>query len=190
MEKQKNSQMLVIVVLSIVLLTMSVGFANFSSILNINGNVTVKSASWNVHFVANSYAETTGSVAVTSKNISDTSMSYNVTLEKPGDFYEFTVNVANEGTFDANLTKITLSSLSDAQKKYLTYSLTYNNGTTYTATTDGLSLLLAKETGVAPVKVRVEYIQPNDSADLPATTASVTLTASLDYNQAGLASSN
>ena len=42
MEKQKNTQMFVIAVLAIAVLTMSVGFAAFTQALNINGNVKVK----------------------------------------------------------------------------------------------------------------------------------------------------
>ena len=183
MEKQKNTQMFVIAILAVAVLTMSVGFAAFTQTLNINGSVTVASSVWNIAFDTASYKESDGSVAASNKTIDGTSMTYNVTLTKPGDFYEFTVNVKNTGTFDANLTGISMNSLTTEQAKYLTYEITYN-GTEYTTTTSSLSVALAKTSGVAPVKVRVEYIQPDNPADLPSREVNVSLTASLTYNQA------
>lgn len=185
MEKQKNTQMFVIAILAVAVLTMSVGFAAFSQTLNIDGNVTVAKSIWSIAFDTASYVESSGSVTVsdTNRTLSGTSMTYNVTLSKPKDFYEFTINVKNTGTFDANLTGITMSGLDADKAKYLKYVITYN-GTEYTTTTEGLSIALANTTGVAPVKVRVEYIQPDDSADLPSTQVTVPLTASLTYEQA------
>lgn len=183
MEKQKNTQMFVIAILAVAVLTMSVGFAVFTQTLDINGNVTVASSKWSIAFDTSSYVESDGSVAVSNKTLDGTSMTYNVTLTKPGDFYEFTVNVKNTGTFDANLTGISMSALTTEQAKYLTYEITYN-GTKYTANATGLSVALAKTEGVATVKVRVQYIQPEASADLPSTQVTVPLTASLTYSQA------
>lgn len=183
MEKQKNTQMFVIAILAVAVLTMSVGFAVFTQTLDINGNVTVASSKWSIAFDTSSYVESDGSVAVSNKTLDGTSMTYNVTLTKPGDFYEFTVNVKNTGTFDANLTGISMSALTTEQAKYLTYEITYN-GTKYTANATGLSVALAKTEGVATVKVRVQYIQPENSADLPSTQVTVPLTASLTYKQA------
>ena len=185
MEKKKNTQMFVIAILAVAVLTMSVGFAAFTQTLDISGNVSVASSSWNIQFDTSSYKESSGSVSIAADNrtISGTSMTYNVTLTKPGDFYEFTVNVKNTGTFDANLTGITMSSLTTEQSKYLTYEIDYN-GNTYTSTQTGLSIALANTSGVVPVKVKVSYVQPENPADLPSSEVTIPLTASLTYNQA------
>lgn len=184
MEKQRNTQMLVIAVLAVAVLTMSVGFAVFTQTLNINGNTTVGASNWNVKFVTDSYAETSGSVTVSSadRTITGTSITYAVKLTKPGDFYEFTINVKNSGTFNAKLTGVTLSALTTEQSKYLTYKLTYN-GTEYSTTTSGLSVALSANNDVATVKVRVEYIQPTNPNDLPQEEVVIPLTASLSYEQ-------
>ena len=76
-----------------------------------------------------------------------------------------------------------MSSLTTEQQKYLKYTVTYD-GTEYTASTSNLAIALAKQTGTAPVKVRVEYVQPTDAADLPASDVEVSLTATLAYEQA------
>jgi hypothetical protein len=186
-EKNKGTQTIIIAVLAVAVLAMSVGFAvsAYTQNLNINDStVNVTAAKWNVHFDDTSYTETTGSVAATSHTLTGTTMVYAVTLAKPGDFYEFTVNVKNEGTFDANLTSLTMSSLTTEQSKYLTYTITYNNGTTYSASNATITgVTLPKTTGVAPVKVRVTYVAPADSANLPTTDQTVTLSATLTYTQ-------
>jgi len=185
MEKHKNTQTLVIAVLAFAILFMSVGFAAYSSKLNINGTATVKASKWSVHYVTNSYSESTGSNQATSHSITNTDFTFAVTLDKPGDFYEATVNVINDGTFDAKLTALTMSTLDAAQAKYLTYTVTYD-GTSYTASQTGLTNLLPYATGsnTKAVKVRLEYVQPENSADLPQDDpVDVTLTASLDYSQ-------
>ena len=186
MEKNKNTQILVIAVLSSAILFMSVGFATYASTLNINGTATVKASKWSVHYVTNSYAESTNSVAATAHNITNTDFTFTATLAKPGDFYEATANVINDGTFNAQLSSITMSTLTAAQQKYITYKV-YFDGNEFTASQTGLSHSLPYATGsnTKVVKVRAEYIQPENSADLPQDADDpVTLTASLNFTQA------
>lgn len=183
MKKNISFSTVTIVLLSVAVIAMSVGFANFSSNLTINGTTKVESSSWNVSFQEDSYQETSGSVTVSEPNrsISATSMTYNVTLAEPGDFYEFTINVQNSGTFDAQLSGITMSSLTTEQAKYLTYTVSYN-GTSYTTTQSNLNIDLLSSASV-PVKVRVEYIQPDVPTDLPSSEQTISLNATLNFVQ-------
>ena len=190
MERQKNTQMFVIAILAVAILTMSVGFALYSSTLNITGNANLAKAKWSIVWEKEAspstdykYSETTGSVQVDAakRTFTDTDMTFEVDL-KPEEFYEFTVYAKNAGTFNANLKAITLSDVS-AHSKYLKYEV-YYNGTKYTSTTTGLSTALAADASV-PVKVRVEYVLPEDEDDLPKDNdVKVTLSASFDYEQA------
>ena len=187
MEGNKKGQTLLIIALVVAVVAMSVGFAasSYSQTLNISGNtVTAKGAKWDVHFDDTSYTENnaTGYVAATSHTLNGTTLTYAVTLE-PEQIYEATVTVENEGTFDANLTGITLSGLSSDQAKYIKYSIFYN-GTEYTASASGLAIALAKTSGTATVKVRVEYYLPAQATDLPSSDVSLTLTSTLTYAQA------
>lgn len=185
MEKKKNVQLIVIAVLAFAVLFMSVGFATYAAQLYINGTVNVAAAKWSVHYVTNSYQESQNSVAATTHTIDNTDITFTVTLQKPGDFYEFTANIINDGTFDANLTSITLSSLTATQQNYLSYKVYYNN-TEYTATTTGLTIPLSStaNSNTVPIKVRVDYLTPADSTLLPENGDTVTLTASFNYSQA------
>lgn len=186
MQKQKNFQLAVIGVLAFAVICMSVGFAAYSQTLNITGTTQVGPAKWSVHFKENSFQEAAGSVDATSSQVTDTVVNFGATLEKPGQKFAFTVDVINDGTFDATLKGITLSELSEEQSKYLKYSLTYDNSTTYTATTNNLSIGLPCATGsnTKTVLVTVEYVAPDQAADLPSQAVNVNLTAALSYEQA------
>ena len=120
--------------------------------------------------------------AFLTNSLSKTSVTFSVHLSKPGDFYEATADAKNFGTINAVLKKLTMTALTEAQAKYLKYSV-YYDGTEYTATNNNLSLPLAAEAS-KPVKVRVEYLQPESSSDLPSQDQTITLTASLYYEDA------
>ncbi len=185
MEGNRKGQNLLIIALVVAVVAMSVGFAasSYTQALTISGsNVTAKAAKWDVHFDDSTYSETTGSVAATSHTLTGTTLTYAVTLE-PGEFYEANATVVNEGTFNANLTGITLTGVSAEQAKYIKYSIFYN-GTEYTTSTSNLTISLPKTTGTAAVKVRVEYYLPAQSSDLPATDQTITLSSTLSYVQA------
>ena len=187
MENNKKKQRRVILLLIIAVLAMTVGFAVFNSTLNINGTVKVKPTKWSVHFVADDYTETASSEAASAHSVGTTDYSFTVQLDEPGDFYEATVNVINDGNFAANLKTLTMSTLTTEQAKYLTYSVFYN-GTEYTQTTNNLAIPLAVGATV-PVKVRVTYVLPENAEDLPVaaqgeTTVNVSVTGSLYYEKA------
>lgn len=184
MTKKGNYQTITIVILALAILVMSIGFALSDVDLTMTGNTEVKSASWDIHFKEDSFNESVGSVTATNPVIDATTVTYSVTLEKPGDFYEFEIDVENGGTFDAVLKSITLSELDAAQKKYLTYKVKYN-GTDYTTTTnlDSNTNTLTKNGGTEKFTVRVDYIQPASEVDLPATDVNLTLTTTLLYVQ-------
>ena len=182
MKDSLNLSKFFIVVLAVALIVMSVGYASFSRSLNITGQASVGASSWSIKFLESSYSETTNSVIASSKTILDTSFDYTISLVKPGDFYEATINVTNDGTFDANLTGITMSALSKAQQKYLVYEV-YYNGTKYTATTENISGITLESGDTVPVKVKVQYVQPAAAEDLPATAENITLSAALNFAQ-------
>ena len=174
MEKKKNTQIMVIAILSIALLFMSAGFAGLAN-------------TWSVHYVTTgtgSYQESAGSVAASAHNVTNTDFTFTVDLDKPGDYYEATVDVINAGTLNAALTSITMSTLTSQQQKYLSYKV-YFDGHEFTASQSNLSYSLPATTGnTKTVKVRAEYIAPEHSSDLPGTNDPVTLTASLGFEQA------
>lgn len=178
MKKERNVQNIVIMALAAVIVVMSVGYALYNQTLNINGKATFNKAVWDVHFDTDTFSETS-TIKSTTNSVQNTTISYEVTLEKPGDTYSFTVNAKNFGTIDAKATKLTLTGLDAAQQKYITYKVSYN-GTEYTSTSD---LDVALASGAShPVVVTVSYILPENANDLPTSdNVTVDLDVSIDY---------
>lgn len=93
-------------IFALVVVILSVGYAAITATLNITGTSTITKNTWNIHF--QDLSVTSGSVtaatpaAITTNNHAE--ITYTVTLPKPGDFYEFTVNIVNAGTIAANTT--------------------------------------------------------------------------------------
>ena len=181
MKKQKNAQIIILSLLLAVVIFTTVGFAAYTQNLNIGGTVAVEKSKWSIHFDKSSYQLGAGSQAVTTDMASDTSIKFTSTLSKPGDYCTFSIQAVNDGTFDAVLNQLEMSSLSAEQSKYLTYTVSYG-GTNFTNTNNALDIALNK--GVSSnVVVRVEYVAPTDPANLPSSDATVSLSLKLVYNQ-------
>ena len=183
--KSERKEKISILFLLIAVVIMTVGFASYAGFLNIDGTVTVKSSKWSIGYDAASYVESEKSVAATSKTITSDTYTFAVELSKPGDFYEATVNVENAGTFDAKVSKLEMAATIDGQpitaanEKYFKYTVKYD-GQTYTSTADALASDLDASSS-KPLVVRVDYIQPEDSADLPQTDVTVKVSGKLTY---------
>ncbi len=187
MQKQKNFQIAVIGVLAFAVRFMSVGFAAYSQNLQIDGTATFGSNKWSIHFDESSLEVATDSVTDATLSVIDdsTTVDFDVKLEKPGDSYAFTLDVINDGTFDAILDSISMTTLTEAQSKYLDFYVEYD-GVKYTGSTTNISQALSHVTGANThnVLVSVTYVQPTDSADLPAADTEVSLMVTLNYSQA------
>ncbi len=127
MKKKKTKSMLI---LALLLLGITVGYAVLSTNLSINGVGTINKPTWDIHF--ENIVPKSGSVTpTTAANISNEgkTVSYAVTLSTPGDYYEFNVDVKNAGTIDGMIESITstvnnqpISNLPSYVEYYVTYS--------------------------------------------------------------------
>ena len=199
MKRKQKSKKIMAVAIALLLL-ISIGYAAISTTLTINGTANIAATSWNVHF--NNVNVTTGSVtgtnvttapAVPNGSTTTTSLTYNVTLEKPGDFYEFTVDVVNGGTIDAKIAEngitktmtIGGNALTTDQAKLVNYTVAYSDGT---AIADGDTLGksgTANNGDTRTLRVRVEYKTDISNAELNAVDSdmALTLTFGLNYVQ-------
>ncbi len=181
---RKNSVYIIAALMGAILI-MSIGFAltSYTQLLEINGSsVTIKNASWNVHFNQNSYAETTGSVTGT-HSLNNTLFNYSVTLS-PNEFYSAEFDVVNDGTFDAELKSIVMTpTLTADDLSYLNYYIVYA-GNTYTESqvfSTGLSL---PANATKHIKVYINYFTNESNADsLPDEDHTLNLSIALNYNQ-------
>lgn len=158
---------------------MTIMYAALSTSLNISGTANISTVGWDVHF--SNVKVTSGSVtATTAANISSatTAVNYGVTLNNPGDFYEFTVDVVNAGTLNAKLSNITLGGLTDAADVYTNYTVTYSDGSTIKQG-DTIAAGATKT-----LRVRVEFDKNITNSQLPTSATSLSLTVATTYVQA------
>ena len=171
MKKRKH-----ILVFGIVLLLfgLGIGYAFLNTTLSINGVADVDSNTWNIYW--DNVQVTTGSVSGTQVttaptiDTNKTTVSFQVNLKKPGEYYEFTVDAKNDGSIDAMIDTITKT---ENIPTYLNYTVTYSDDVEIVE--NQLLSANSKET----YKVRLEYRTDINASDLPSETASLSLTSVL-----------
>lgn len=175
---------IVLGIVMISVLTLTVVYAALSTTLNINGNTQVMAASWDVYL--DNVQLNSSSVSTTAPEITNkTTATFSTTLTKPGDFYEFTIDVVNNGTIDAMIASITKTpELTDDQKKYLNYIIEYQNGESITT-----KQLVSKKSFVR-LKVKVEYRKDITSSDLPTSKETLNLSFKVNYVQSDNSNDN
>ncbi len=183
--KRKHKKSYYFIILLLVVVGLSVGNALLQTTLTINGTSKIKDNTWDIHFANlqvtdGSVAIGTGDVAATIQS-SNTDITYTVTLNTPGDFYEFTVDAVNAGSVDGMVESVT-SKLNNqpitSLPNYLNYSVTYEAG-------DDIELNhLLKAGDSETYKVRIEFKKDISSSDLPTSVQTITLDFGAIYVQA------
>ena len=127
--KKKNNRTIIIISL-LLLLVIGFGYAYLNSNLSITGATAVAGNTWDIHFA--NVQVTTGSVTATTPatiNTTDnTKVNYAITLERPGDFYDFTVDIVNAGTLPGKISLSTVTGIDSAYEDIIEYSINYTNG--------------------------------------------------------------
>ena len=165
----------------IMILLIGIGYALLTTNLNITGTTVLKDNRWDIHF--ENVNVITGSVTASTPSIdqSGTTVSYSVTLDKPGDFFEFTVDAVNDGTLDGMIESFTsklngtvITTLPNA----LEYSVTY---------ADGVAIAnnqILEADSFESIRIRVGYKTDIEISDLPSTEQTLNLLFTMTYVQA------
>ncbi len=177
MNKRKRLNLILLVF--VIILVLGLGYAYLSTTLSINGTTDVDANTWNVYWdnVQVTSGSVTGSQVTTAPTIdtNKTTVSFQVRLSKPGEYYEFTVDAKNTGSIDAMIDTITkTTSIPD----YLKYEVTYNDDIPI----EENHKLNANDTQT--YKVKVEYKTDINANQLPSSSSSTTLTFGTTYIQA------
>ena len=168
---------LVLAIAIISVFTLSVAYAAMSAVLEIHGNSEVVASNWDIHL--ENVKVKSGSVSANTPKISGaSSVSFDVELNTPGEFYEFTVDVVNGGAIDAMIDSVVkIPELTTEQSKYIKYEITYENGESISTKQN-----LKKGTST-PIKIRVEYRNDISVSDLPNSATELSLKFTLIYVQ-------
>ena len=152
----------------------------------INGTSQVKNNTWDIHFnnvqVMNGSVEIGEGKQAATIDSNDTSrLTFSVKFNRPGDYYEFTVDIVNAGTLDGMIgsieSKVNNQDISNLPS-YMEYSITYLDG-------DPLGnnfLLSAGNTGT--IKVRVGFNEDISEDDLLDIAETLNFSLPVNYTQA------
>ena len=169
------------IILILLVVCLGIGYSYLNTELNINGTANINSANWSVYW--NNVQVESGSVTAPTPTIDSdkTTVSYTVTLEKPGDYYEFTVDAVNAGTIDAMIETINTDLNGVAMQiipEYLDYSVTY---------ADNIPLEYNQELlhdSTETYKVHIGYADYIEADELPEENQSLSLEFTVTYKQA------
>ena len=175
--KDRKTLSLVLCLVLVCVFTLTVAYSALSAVLTINGNARVSAADWDIYL--NNPRVTSGSATTNVPEIKTSStLEFETTLNMPGDFYEFVVDVVNGGSIDAMIENVVKTpDLTEEQAKYLKYEVSYQNGEAITT-----KQLLAKDSTM-PIKVRIEYRKDLSNSDLPTGQVVLDLSLTLEYVQ-------
>ena len=177
---KKSKKRLNYLLVIILLLLVSVGYAILSTNLNIVGAGTINNPTWDIHW--ENVQVKTGSVSASTPTIdtAKTTVNYSVTLTIPGDYYEFTVDAVNAGTIDG-MVSVVSNKLNGTEittlPSYLEYKVTYEDGVDIAP-----NHLLAANSS-EKYKVHVGYKKDISSTDIPSTPQTLNLSFSVTYVQ-------
>ena len=175
-ENSRKTLYLIIGLLLLSICSLTIVYAAMSAVLRISGNSEISASNWDIH-LANPSVKS-GSVHNNLPTISGNSLSFNATLSLPGDYYEFNVDVVNDGSIDAMIDSVVKTPITGTSyAKYIKYEVSYENGESINT-----KQTLKKGTST-PIKVRVEYRKDLVASDLPSTTTELSLKLTLIYVQ-------
>ena len=187
--KYKNKKQKKTMLLLLILLGVTVGFALLSTTLKINGTANIKSNTWNIHW-ENVVPNNESTISAETPTIGDngTKVTYEVELEMPGDFYEFTVDAKNDGSINGKIDEVrhSIKEVTIVNEEEVETTATLPSYILYTVYYDGTETAPAEgdilEAGDKQTyRVRIEY--DRNSEVLPETNKVYRITDEIDYVQ-------
>lgn len=166
------------IIIFLLVLSISIGFAVLTTTLSIFGTANVKSQSWNVYWSNLDYVNPDGINLKEFTINPKTTLTFSVDLNSPGDMVEFTIDAVNAGTLNAAVENVSISNLTEEQSKYLKFEVKNFDGTDIVA---GQEL---KAESFFKYLVRVEYRTDISKEDLAnSKTEAINLSFSVTYKQ-------
>ena len=183
---KKDKKKRIILVALILLFVVTIGYAALTAQLDIAGTTKIKGNTWDVHLGNIGNISSQGATVTTAPTLSNNNqtVSFNVTLAKPGDYYEFTVDAINGGGINAKLASApTLQGLTTNEQKFATYTVTYND-TAAASVAAGDTLPATTGSNTKTIKVKVQFRSDLENEDLPTSDVELTdLSLTLNYVQ-------
>ena len=194
--KKYYAQNAAIIVLALSIIVMSIGYAAYSTQLQLKGVTTIQSSKWSI-LLQNPTKYSTTTIAddkITKLEIKDLAVNFAAEMSID-DTFSFTVDVVNDGTFDAKLTGWSLTAKNTATNEaiavdenktgasnsYLTYSVRWLDGTALAENDPLKHKVTGKNDNIKKLLVTVQTHKPANAADLPETNQSFEFDFKMNY---------
>ena len=162
--------------LFILLITIGIGYATLSKTLKISGISGIKTGEWIIYF--DRIQNESGVVSTNTKITSDKKeVDFNISLTKPGDYYEFDVDTVNDGTIDAMVDTIELTNIDPSLNNLASFEVTYKDGSEIKKCD-----LLPKESRKT-ITVKVKLDKDIEENDMPTENNALNLSFKINYVQ-------
>ena len=177
--KRNNKKNMLLSFVILLALIIGIGYAYLTSNLSISGQTEIADNTWNIHFENLNIKE--GSIepvtAATINSSDNTKITYSVKLNKPKDYYEFTVDIKNDGTLPGKISLYETTGINTSTQSYLEHSVTYTNNKPIQ-----IGDILDpgdKDT----IRVKLRYKDDISASDLPSTNTILNIVINIDYTQ-------
>ena len=183
MRKRSNKLSIIAIVL---VASITIGYAALSTLNRINSRVGLGTTTFSVHFdniseASNNATVTTAADYVDSNTKKD--ISFEVYLNKVGDYYSFNADIVNESTIPAKISSVEVSGLTDAQKRLLKYRIYYNGSSKELTSGDFIGVNASKSiTFVMTYELSDDIVED----DLTATSSEINAVLSINYENANI----
>ena len=168
MEKQKSIQFAIIGALSFAILFMSIGFATYSQVIDLNSPQRPKA--FGIALDDDSYQLGEGSVEPTALELTDNSVDFAGHLEKPGDYLLFSVKAVNNGNYDGLLDSLWMTTPDNRLESLVDFVVIFDNQEVLTSSKFDLNYAINKAAVIDSknIMVKVLYSPDEDVEELPA----------------------
>jgi hypothetical protein len=113
-------------------------------------------------------------------NADETKVEYKVSLQRPGEFYEFTVDVVNDGTLNAKISSNPTLLGTDGYNQYVEYTTVWDDDRTSSPSANDVI-----EAGHSrKARVKIKYKENIGTEDLPTEDKVLEFTYSMNFVQA------
>ena len=178
MDRQgRRTRNLAVIAVAVAILGMSVGFAALQQSLAITGTGTVRGATWGISFTNLQAPTLVGATVDTPAQlaVNSTTLTFGVSLHKPGDSVQYLFDVRNNGSIDAKISSVNITGISEAAAANITYTLAYADGTP----------ILANDTLTAGQSrnLRLSLVYDAGAITVPETDIALNIGATINYIQ-------
>ena len=180
MKRKSNQKNYLIYVFILLILSIGIGYALLQTNLNINGLADIGINEWDIHFdnVQVKSGSVTATTPATINPQDNTKVNYAIKLDKPGNYYEFTVDIVNAGTLPGEISLVTVSGIDSTYADIIKYSVYYINGFPVKVGD------ILNDGSTKTIKIRTYFNTDIDNDDLPSEDFSLNLVLDINYIQA------